>query len=128
MIRKTLLASLLVSVVTADIAIAQTPTDTRSMGNVSSQAQSSLDQKSGMQLTDEERSLAKQWMLKESDWIKYRKIMSGPRGIWSPGLDPLTLRHDLDEGRISAHGTGIGLRSGTHESGQGLVRRKPRRD
>ena len=90
MIRKTLLASLLVSVITADIAIAQTPTDTRSMGNVSSQAQSSLDQKSGMQLTDEERSLAKQWMLKESDWIKYKKIMSGPRGIWSPGLDPLT--------------------------------------
>jgi hypothetical protein len=63
MIRKTLLASFLVSLVTADIATAQTPTDTRSMGNVSSQAQSSLDQKSSMQLTDEERSLAKQWML-----------------------------------------------------------------
>lgn len=90
MIRRTLLASLLVSAVTADIAMAQTLTDTRSMGNVASETQSSLDHKSGTQLTEEERSLAKQWMLTESDWVKYKKLMSGPRGIWSPGLDPIT--------------------------------------
>ncbi len=41
-------------------------------------------------LTDYEKDLAKQWMLKESDWVKYKKLMDGPRGIWSPGLDPIT--------------------------------------
>ncbi len=42
------------------------------------------------ELTDYEKDLAKQWMLKASDWIKYKKLMDGPRGIWSPGLDPIT--------------------------------------
>lgn len=41
-------------------------------------------------LSDEEKLLAKQWMLTEEDWVKYKKIMAGPRGIWSPGLDPIT--------------------------------------
>lgn len=41
-------------------------------------------------LTDQERSLAKDWLLTEEDWIKYKEIMAGPRGIWSPGLDPIT--------------------------------------
>lgn len=41
-------------------------------------------------LSDEDRSLARQWMLTEQDWVKYKRIMTGPRGIWSPGLDPLT--------------------------------------
>ena len=29
-------------------------------------------------------------MLSDQDWIKYKAIMSGPRGVWSPGLDPIT--------------------------------------
>lgn len=41
-------------------------------------------------LSDEEKALAKQWMLSENDWVKYKQVMAGPRGIWSPGLDPLT--------------------------------------
>ncbi len=41
-------------------------------------------------LSDEEKSLAKQWMLQESDWVKYKTIMQGPRGIWSPSIDPIT--------------------------------------
>ena len=41
-------------------------------------------------LTDEERALARQWQLTDSDWQKYKKIMSGPRGTWSPNLDPIT--------------------------------------
>ena len=41
-------------------------------------------------LTDDERSLARKWMLTENDWVKYKAVMSGPRGIWSPNLDPIT--------------------------------------
>ncbi len=41
-------------------------------------------------LTDKEKSLARQWELTDDDWVKYKNIMAGPRGIWSPGLDPLT--------------------------------------
>lgn len=41
-------------------------------------------------LSDEERTLARQWMLTDQDWVKYKRIMVGPRGTWSPGLDPLT--------------------------------------
>lgn len=43
-----------------------------------------------LHMTEMDKSLSKQWMLEESDWLKYKTIMSGPRGIWSPGLDPLT--------------------------------------
>jgi integrating conjugative element protein (TIGR03759 family) len=49
-----------------------------------------FNQQSGMSLTPEERSMAKQWMLTENDWVKFKAIMDGPRGIWSPGLDPIT--------------------------------------
>ena len=41
-------------------------------------------------LSDAEKSLAKDWMLQESDWLKYKNLMLGPRGVWSPGLDPIT--------------------------------------
>lgn len=41
-------------------------------------------------LSEQDRSLARQWNLPDTDWIKYKQIMSGPRGIWSPGLDPIT--------------------------------------
>jgi len=51
---------------------------------------SSLDMNAMPLLTEHEKSLAKQWMLKETDWVKYKQLMSGPRGIWSPGLDPIT--------------------------------------
>ena len=58
--------------------------------NVLSGNSSSLDMNAMPLLTEHERSLAKQWMLKETDWVKYKQLMSGPRGIWSPGLDPIT--------------------------------------
>ncbi len=51
---------------------------------------SSLNSQLDAKLSDQEKSLAKQWMLKESDWGKYKQIMKGPRGTWSPGLDPIT--------------------------------------
>ena len=58
--------------------------------NVLSGNSSSLEMRTKSFLTEHEKSLAKQWMLKETDWLKYKQIMSGPRGVWSPGLDPLT--------------------------------------
>lgn len=33
---------------------------------------------------------AKAWGLDTKDWDRYETIMQGPRGFWSPGLDPLT--------------------------------------
>lgn len=57
---------------------------------VISDIRSTLDKETEATLTENDKSLAKQWMLSETDWVKYKKIMSGPRGIWSPGLDPLT--------------------------------------
>lgn len=50
----------------------------------------SQDKKATQIISDNERSLARQWMLTDTDWVKYKKIMQGPRGIWSPGLDPIT--------------------------------------
>jgi integrating conjugative element protein (TIGR03759 family) len=55
-----------------------------------SELTSTKETKSTHTITPEEISLAKLWMLTESDWIKYKKVMQGPRGIWSPGLDPIT--------------------------------------
>lgn len=57
---------------------------------VISDMRSTLDKETAATLTENDKSLAKQWMLSETDWIKYKKIMSGPRGVWSPGLDPIT--------------------------------------
>lgn len=31
------------------------------------------------------------WGLEPDDWKRYETIMEGPRGYWSPGLDPLTV-------------------------------------
>ena len=42
------------------------------------------------QLTDYEKFLAKEFRLSEDDMKKYKLIMIGKRGIWSPGLDPLS--------------------------------------
>lgn len=34
---------------------------------------------------------AKQWGITVADWKRYKVIMQGPRGHWSPNLDPLTV-------------------------------------
>ena len=33
---------------------------------------------------------AKNWGLTEQEWTRFEKIQTGPRGFWSPNLDPLT--------------------------------------
>ncbi|MGH8538247.1 MAG: hypothetical protein ACREXM_17795, partial [Gammaproteobacteria bacterium] len=39
-------------------------------------------------LTQVEQS--KRWGLTGEDWQRYERLMTGPRGIWSPHLDPVT--------------------------------------
>lgn len=34
--------------------------------------------------------LAREWGLTPQEWRRYQALMDGPRGIYSPGLDPLT--------------------------------------
>lgn len=33
---------------------------------------------------------AKRWELTVEDWSRYQRLMDGPRGVWSPNLDPVT--------------------------------------
>jgi integrating conjugative element protein (TIGR03759 family) len=49
--------------------------------------QSEMDQAQPV-LTDVEN--AQRWGLSTQDWARYRTIMRGPRGLWTPDLDPLT--------------------------------------
>lgn len=41
-------------------------------------------------LSPAEKALAEKWQLNDDDWLKFKDIMSGPRGMWNPNLDPLT--------------------------------------
>jgi integrating conjugative element protein (TIGR03759 family) len=34
--------------------------------------------------------LARDWGLQAEDWVRYRQLMQGPLGVYSPNLDPLT--------------------------------------
>lgn len=72
------------------IAISASAESITSTPTLQTETVSTTDTNSGTQLTKDEKSLAKLWMLSESDWVKYKKIMVGPRGIWSPGIDPIT--------------------------------------
>jgi integrating conjugative element protein (TIGR03759 family) len=38
-----------------------------------------------------EEALAEQWRLSTDEWDVYKTLMEGPRGIWSPTLDPVTV-------------------------------------
>lgn len=59
-------------------------------GLFNTELKSTLDASSELKMTEEDKSLARQWQLTDSDWLKYKSIMKGPRGVWSPGLDPIT--------------------------------------
>ncbi|NMZ33985.1 TIGR03759 family integrating conjugative element protein [Pseudomonas proteolytica] len=37
-----------------------------------------------------EQSKAHEWGLKAREWQRYRELMEGPLGVYSPGIDPLT--------------------------------------
>ena len=42
------------------------------------------------QLIDSQNK-AREWGLKAEEWERYESLMDGPRGIYSPGIDPLTV-------------------------------------
>nr|WP_298411650.1 TIGR03759 family integrating conjugative element protein [uncultured Halomonas sp.] len=55
--------------------------------------QASLHQDTRTEQTQVEQSrqrTAKAWGLDQQEYRRYEAIMAGPRGIWSPNLDPLT--------------------------------------
>lgn len=35
-------------------------------------------------------ALAEEWHLSPDEWAEYKALMEGPRGLWSPALDPIT--------------------------------------
>src|SRR5690606_34138892 len=37
-----------------------------------------------------EERLARDWGLETEEWSRYRELMQGPLGVYSPSLDPLT--------------------------------------
>jgi integrating conjugative element protein (TIGR03759 family) len=74
MFRKTLLTLIFATV--AANAAAQTP---EQRATVVTSREEALD-----------LALAKEWNLKPDEWARYRHLMRGPLGTWSPGLDPLT--------------------------------------
>ena len=43
-----------------------------------------------VQLTEAEQRQAQEWNLSDAEWQHYKAAKAGPRGIWSPNLDPLT--------------------------------------
>ena len=67
--------------------------------------------------------LARDWGLRPEEWARYRQLMQGPLGIYSPNLDPLTalgiegpqrrgaqpLRGAAGTGRVAARGQDAGL-------------------
>lgn len=53
-----------------------------------SNTQNSATQNSSQAASQTE--LAREWGLTPQEWTHYQTVMKGPRGIYSPGLDPLT--------------------------------------
>jgi len=64
------------------VAVAQTPA-TREATAVRSRPQPSTE-------TNLDQRLARDWGLSAEDWTRYRQLMQGPLGTYSPNLDPLT--------------------------------------
>ncbi|MBD0788156.1 hypothetical protein HUO09_17515 [Vibrio sp. Y2-5] len=65
--------------------------ETNVVVNPSTGAQTNLYKIDGqsIELTNKEKTLAKNWRLKESDYARYKYIMEyTPRGLWSPDIDP----------------------------------------
>lgn len=51
--------------------------------------QASRNRQSTIEQSLDERRAAR-WELKEEEWSRYRELMDGPLGSYSPGIDPLT--------------------------------------
>lgn len=69
----------LVSLLTIDVA----------MGNPIT-TESQIQDTQSAQLGRSHSEQAKSWGLTEQEWTRFEQIQAGPRGFWSPNLDPLT--------------------------------------
>lgn len=59
------------------------------MGNpVTTQSRTQDTQSAPMGRSDSEQAAS--WGLTEQEWTRFEQIQAGPRGFWSPNLDPLT--------------------------------------
>ncbi|WP_321848155.1 TIGR03759 family integrating conjugative element protein [Pseudomonas paraveronii] len=59
------------------------------MGNpVTTQSQNQDTQSAPLGRSDSEQAAS--WGLTEQEWTRFEQIQTGPRGFWSPNLDPLT--------------------------------------
>lgn len=72
-----------------------------SVGVVQSEVESSPIRE--QRLLPLDRDLATEWGLRQQEWARYRHLMEGPLGLYSPNLDPLTAlgieARDQDEQR-----------------------------
>ncbi|QYN03656.1 TIGR03759 family integrating conjugative element protein [Pseudomonas protegens] len=59
------------------------------MGNpIATQSQIQDTQSAPLRRSDSEQAAS--WGLTEQEWTRFEQIQAGPRGFWSPNLDPLT--------------------------------------
>lgn len=59
------------------------------MGNhIATQSRIQDTQSAPLRRSDSEQAVS--WGLTEQEWMRFEKIQAGPRGFWSPNLDPLT--------------------------------------
>lgn len=65
---------------------AQTPTHLSTEKSVDVSSTKSV----GATLTESTQQPWLLWELTRSDWLEYEKIMSGPRGTWSPDISPVS--------------------------------------
>lgn len=56
--------------------------------NASSTVAPSQERPAATTLSDEQQ--ARDWGLRAEEWARYRQVMQGPLGVYSPNLDPLT--------------------------------------
>ncbi len=79
--------------------------------------QSSLTTQSGnassTQSTASEIELAKRWDVTVTEWARYKTLMKGPRGMWTPNLDPILVLGN--HARDAAERRHLALRAATME-------------
>ncbi|WP_211460859.1 TIGR03759 family integrating conjugative element protein [Collimonas silvisoli] len=77
--------ALLAMLLTTEIALAASPQRAETANTPSS---ASREQPMAVARADEQK--ARDWGLRADEWMRYRELMQGPLGIYSPHLDPLT--------------------------------------
>lgn len=58
--------------------------------NQAQSMQKSAEQSAKLNSTTTTTERWSEWGLTREDWARYQEVMQGARGVWSPGIDPLT--------------------------------------